>query len=205
MKQLYLIRHGETAANKDDAFRQLDTPLCDRGREQAREARACFAELELDAVFSSPLPRSLETAEIVFPGREITADDLLVNLDLGDWAGQPKAQVRESQPELWRLWVEHPEQLQIPGGGTLGQVFQRSVAFLGQIERSTLSDVAAVTHRSVIKALLAAAVGLDDRYYWKFHMDNCSVSLLRYEAGRGWAIAALNRVDHLSGFVVELV
>jgi len=205
MKELHLVRHGETAANKDEAFRAIDAPLSDRGREQAREARTYFEKVAVDAVYSSPLPRSFETAEMVFPDREIEADELLVNLDLGDWAGVPKARVRDEQPDLWRLWIEHPEELRIPGGGSLGEVYGRSLDFLAKIASAPHQTVAAVTHRSVIKAMLAAAVGLEDRYYWKFHMDNCSVSVLRFDERRGWAIAGLNYNDHLSDFVVELV
>jgi broad specificity phosphatase PhoE len=205
MKEIHILRHGETEANKDEAFRLPGAPLSERGRAQAREARIYFQRVEVEAIFSSPLPRSMETAAIVFPEREIAADDLLVNVDLGDWAGRPKARVRDQQPDLWRLWIEHPEQLHIPGGGTLGEVHARAVEFLRRIERTPLQRVAAVTHRSVIKAMLAAAVGLDDRYYWKFHMDNCSVSVLRFDERRGWAIAGLNFSEHLSEFVVELV
>jgi broad specificity phosphatase PhoE len=205
MKEIHIVRHGETAANRDEAFRLSDAPLSAWGRQQAREARAYFQRVEVQAIHSSPLPRSMETAAIVFPDREIAADELLVNVDLGDWAGRPKAQIRDRQSELWQLWIEHPEQLHIPGGGTLGDVYSRALDFLHSIERSPHESVAAVTHRSVIKAMLAAAVGLEDRYYWKFHIDNCSVSILRFDERRGWAIAGLNLSEHLSEFVVELV
>jgi probable phosphoglycerate mutase len=64
-----------------------DPPLSARGREQAKELRALVGDREFDAVFSSDLQRTLETARAVFPGREMCIDERLREMNYGDFNG----------------------------------------------------------------------------------------------------------------------
>ena len=72
MKTIYLIRHGETLANREGVFRgRGEVPLSPPGLKQAAELRAYFAYLKVERVFCSPLKRAVETAAICFPGRAV--------------------------------------------------------------------------------------------------------------------------------------
>ena len=78
--KLHLIRHGMTAGNLQGLYigSGTDIPLCDEGRAQLKELKERFEYPQVDTVFSSPLVRAVETANILFPnaGHQFTVHDL---------------------------------------------------------------------------------------------------------------------------------
>ena len=204
MKTIYLIRHGETQANRDGIFRgRGEVPLSPAGLKQAGELRAYFTSLKVERVFSSPLKRAAETAAICFPSQAIELQDLVNNLDLGRWAGREKKEIAQEEPKLWRRWLEEPEKMSFPGGESLAAVKARISLFNRLLAAVNEERIAVVSHRSVLKALLAEALGLKDKWFWKFHLDNASVTVLLHESVRGFVLAKLNRTEHLSDYVFE--
>ncbi len=204
MKTIYLIRHGETQANREGVFRgRGEVPLSPAGLKQAEELRVFFAPLEVQRVLSSPLQRAAATAAICFPGRHIEVQELINNLDLGRWAGRKKKEIAGEEPELWRRWLEEPERMSFPDGESLAAVKERTRAFNLLLVSASEERIAVVTHRSVLKALLAEALGLGERWFWKFHLDNASVTVLLHDAARGFVLAKLNETGHLSNYVFE--
>lgn len=204
MKKIYLIRHGETESNRKGVFRgRLDIPLSRNGREQAADLKRYFENIPIDVVYTSPLQRAVETAETVFPGHTPVKEKGLNNLDLGEWSGMEKRVVTERFPGMWEDWVKRPESIRFPGGERLDDVRQRSRLFFERIIDAEAETIAAVSHRSVVKVMIAAAVGVERNYYWRFHLDNASVSLLHYENDRGFTLVKLNDVHHLRDMVIE--
>lgn len=204
MKTILLIRHGETQANRDGVFRgRGEVPLSPAGLKQAGELRARLAAAGVQRIFSSPLCRAAQTAAACFPGREIELEERINNLDLGRWAGRRKKEIAAAEPEMWRRWLEEPERMTFPGGESLAALKERTRAFNRLLAGVGEERLAVVSHRSVLKALLAEALGLGEKWFWKFHLDNASVSTLLHDASRGFLLAGLNDTAHLSGFVLE--
>jgi broad specificity phosphatase PhoE len=204
MKKIYLIRHGETESNRKGIFRgRLDILLSQMGKEQARDLKRYFENIPVDVVYTSPLQRAVETAETAFPGHTPLKEELLNNLDLGEWSGMDKKIVRERFPRQWDSWVKRPETITFPGGERLADVLQRSRTFFEKVIAADAESIAAISHRSVVKVMIAAAVGVEKNYYWKFHLDNASVSLLHHDQNRGFTLAGLNDTHHLKDIVVE--
>lgn len=204
MKTIYLIRHGETQANRDGVFRgRGEVPLSPTGVKQARELQVRVAALDVQRVISSPLRRAAQTAAICFPGREPELLELVNNLDLGRWAGRRKMEIAAEEPELWRRWLEEPERMVFPGGEALAAVKARTRAFLLQLAAASEERIAVVSHRSVLKCLLAEALGLGAKWFWKFHLDNASLTVLIHDPGRGFVLAKLNDTAHLADYVFE--
>ncbi|HUU05082.1 MAG TPA: histidine phosphatase family protein [Patescibacteria group bacterium] len=204
MKTIYLIRHGETQANREGIFRgRGEVPLSPAGLKQAGELRSYFSNLKVDRVFSSPLKRAAETAAICFPGQAIELQELVNNLDLGRWAGRKKKEIAREEPILWRSWLEEPEKMSFPDGESLAAVKARTRHFNRLLANAGAARIAVVSHRSVLKALLAEALGLKEKWFWKFHLDNASVTVLLHDVTRGFVLAKLNRTEHLSEYVVE--
>ncbi|MBN1197290.1 MAG: histidine phosphatase family protein [Candidatus Aminicenantes bacterium] len=201
---LYLIRHGETRSNREGIFRgRLEIPLSNRGKEQARALRQATCLSTTLAVVSSPLQRAQATARLAFPNMPISVDQRLNNLDLGVWSGKRKKDIQHDFPGEWERWVHDPHSIRFAGGESLKDVHQRVQRFLEWFQTSANNPLAAVTHRSVIKCLLGVAMGLDSGYFWKFHLDNGSISQLVWEPGRGFTLSALNRTSHLPHLVTE--
>ena len=204
MRRIYLIRHGETVANRDGIFRgRAEVGLSENGLAQARDLAQYFAQRRVDAVYSSPLKRAHQTATSAFPGRDVTREPLLNNLDVGAWTGRVKQEIEREDPERWRAWAIAPESLAFPDGECLDDVRRRTREFIDRIAGVSFEAIAVVSHRSVIKVLLAEVLGIRENYFWRFHLDNCSVSLLLHHPERGYTLAALNHTAHLRDFVFE--
>ena len=204
MKAIYLIRHGETQANRDGVFRgRGEVPLSPAGLKQAEELRVYFAALPVQRVFCSPLQRAAQTAAACFPGQAVELQELLNNLDLGRWAGRKKKEIARDEPEAWRRWLEEPEKMSFPGGESLAAVKARARHFNRLLAAANEERIAVVSHRSVLKALLAESLGLGEKWFWKFHLDNASVTVLLHDPLRGFVLAKLNRTEHLSEYVFE--
>ena len=159
---ILLIRHGETAGNREGLFRgQKDFPLNENGRDQARTLAQELSAWKIDAIYSSPLTRANETARPLAEllGLRVIEETGFNNIHLGDREGRAKREVEEIQPELWRIWVTTPERLKREGAETLGQVQERAFSALGRIVEAQRGEtVAVVSHRAVLKQIGRAHV-----------------------------------------------
>jgi probable phosphoglycerate mutase len=206
MLEIYFIRHGETAGNRENRFRgRHDFPLNENGIRQAEALRDELREVSFDAVYSGPLSRTRQTAEILANGRsKIILEEGFNNISLGPWEDVSKDEVRRKYPEAWQLWVTTPEKLSFPGMETLAQVRQRSFAALQKIiQQHPEGRIAVVTHRAVIKPLFAAILDIPEPYFWKIHMDTAAYSICEYRPERGFTFTLINQTRHLKDFVRE--
>lgn len=81
---IYIIRHGKTELNKANVLQgRSNYPLNDEGIKQAQNAADMLKDIQFDYVFSSPLIRAVQTAEIVVPNKRITLYDHLIEMDYG--------------------------------------------------------------------------------------------------------------------------
>ena len=92
MKKIILARHGETAWNVEEIFRgRIDVELNETGRRQAQLLAGHLIDINIEAVYSSPLSRALETAEAIAGRRRLEVDVSagLMDLDFGEWRACP--------------------------------------------------------------------------------------------------------------------
>lgn len=118
MTTICLIRHGETPWNREGRFQgRLDVPLNDRGRRQAQETAEAVKNREWDVIFSSPLSRAYQTAEIIAQAVGIEQIQMcaeFVERDLGVASGHPYVEMDAKYPDG-----------AFPGLETLGNLQQR--------------------------------------------------------------------------------
>jgi len=206
MTDIILVRHGETELNREGVFRgRFDVELNDCGREQAEALAKALKSPPIVAVYTSPLARALATARAIAGehGLEPIVDEAFNNIDLGEWQGVKKTQVRDTEPDAWRLWTTEPEHLRIPGGETLAEIRERAYPrLLDLAARHDGERIVVVTHRSVARVLAGAVLGMTEGYFWKFYMDNAGYSLLQYN-GSDFMIVQWNEICHLKDKVVE--
>ena len=114
-----LVRHGETEYNRTDRYMgRREDGLNDRGRDQAvRLARRLEGERALDALYTSPLARTRETASTLERALGLTAapEPGFVELDVGVWEGRRRSDVAAEDPRRWRLWLIDPMQVKVEG------------------------------------------------------------------------------------------
>jgi len=204
-----LARHGECKGNRDGLFRgRSDLPLNEQGRVQAKALASALSSFSLSRIFSGPLSRAVETGEAIsgVNGAPLEIRHGFNNMALGKWENRNKSEIEQEFPEEWRLWLACPERLHLEGAETLSDVQRRSYANLNALVGKHRGETfAVVTHRAVLKPLLAAALGIQEPYFWKMHIDTASYSILSHEKERGYCLVSLNQTSHLENLVSEWV
>ena len=174
-----MVRHGETDWNRDNRFQgHADPPLNNAGRAQARELAGVLAEDRLIALYTSPLRRASETAEIVADklALEMRVDDDLREVDVGSWSGFTRTEIEARFPDGYRRWLDYGHGWD--DGETYDELGARVVACLERIaEAHPRERVLAVTHGGPIRSALAVAarVGFDDARREIHGIGNCAV------------------------------
>lgn len=173
--RLILVRHGETEwAKLGRHTGRTDIELTDQGRAEAIAARATLEELEIAAVFSSPLRRARETAEIVGLEPDIVFDDRLLEWDYGPAEGQRSVDMRE-QIKDWSVWT-HPETT----SETADDVGDRVDDFIGDALDGLAGDVAVFAHGHLLAVFIARWLQLGAVEGRRFKLETATVSLLDF-------------------------
>ncbi|WP_029165355.1 histidine phosphatase family protein [Aminiphilus circumscriptus] len=206
---IILIRHGECAGNREGLFRgRRDFPLNETGQAQAKALAREMMSFAPKYIYTSPLSRATETAEAIAHscGALVDVREGFNNMALGPWEGAPKETIRENFPVEWELWLTNPERLRITGAERLADVQRRAFSNLEHLVHLHKGDtIAIVTHRAVLKPLLAAALGIAEPYFWRIHTDTASYSLLTHDLRRGYCCTLLNQTRHLAEYISEWV
>lgn len=186
--RLFLVRHGEVDSNREMRFLgRTDEPLNAVGRWQAADLGGAFGSIAIDALWSSPLGRTMETAEAIADatGAAIRTDGRLTELDFGSWEGLTRNEVREISPEdraRVQTWEADPV-IRTPGGESLAELQSRVLTAIGDIvtEYPGASTVI-VTHMGPVKVLLCAALGLPLERTRRIFLDPATISVVDWGA-----------------------
>jgi broad specificity phosphatase PhoE len=164
---VYLARHGESDWNAANRFQgHSDRPLTELGREQAHALADLVAAEHVEAIYSSPLIRALETARIVAArtGLDVTTRDDLREVDTGSWSGLSRAEVKERFPEGFERWISGGSGWE--DGETYDEMATRVLKGLRDIAAAHPEGrVLVVSHGGPIRAIQAAANGMDIHEY----------------------------------------
>jgi probable phosphomutase (TIGR03848 family) len=198
---LLLIRHG---AN-DWVHGRLAgwTPgvhLNDEGRRQAAALAARLAPLPIDALYTSPLERTVETAQAIAAprGLPLRLVEGLGEVKYGEWQG---AELKELyKHELWPGVQFYPSGTRFPGGETLGEAQVRMVATLDALRAQHPKGViAVVSHADIIKLAVAYYIGLHIDLFQRLEISPCSATALAFTrmGPRMLAYNDLGSLEHL--------
>jgi broad specificity phosphatase PhoE len=164
---ILIARHGQSDWNQEKRWQgHSDRPLTERGREQAEALADRLAHIELDAVYSSDLQRARATAAVVAErqGLEVRQLPELREVDVGSWSGLTRAEAEERFPEGFARWRDG-----YPGwkdGETYEAMTDRVLGAVDRIAREHEGGrVLVVSHGGPIRAVHAAALGLDVHAY----------------------------------------
>lgn len=194
---LLLVRHGQTDWNPEGrVMGQSDIALNDRGIAQAGALRDWLKNIEIQAVYSSPMRRAMQTAEILAEGRnglDIEPEAGVAEIDYGDWVGMTFREVEEKFNKDYNDYRFHPSRMNIPGGESVVQVQERAVAAVERIRaRHDGGRVLVVSHADVIKAVLVHYLAFPLDWLQKVGCDNGSLSIYRFGTEWGDRLVALN-------------
>ncbi len=202
MTTIYLVRHGRTDWNKEQVFRgRADRPLDEVGHAQGRAVAGALADKGVQAVYSSPLIRAVDTGKPLADklGLTIQMMDGLNDMDFGKWQGLFVEQAKDEYPDEFQQWMNNPYQARIPGGETLDDIADRAEAALAEIHDTPGIECAvAATHRVVIKVLLCRMVQAGRAGFWALKIDPGSISEVQYEKEKR-VINYTNYTEHMIG------
>lgn len=200
MTSIYLVRHGQTAWNKEEIFRgRTDIPLDETGLRQAELAGQYFREIEIQEIYSSPLSRAWQTAQkIAVPHHlEVRSLEGIIDMSFGNWEGHAHQEIRKMDSETYRQWIEFPHLVRLPGGESLDDVRLRAMAALeGVIQKHLEKTLVLVSHRVVCKVLICAILGLDNSHFWQIAQDTTAINLIQYTSGK-YILSLMNETCHL--------
>lgn len=198
MTTLFLVRHGETVWHDGNRYTgSSDVALTPRGHEQARELGAWAAGARLDALYTSDLSRSIETARpsAEATGLPLVTDARLREVDFGEGEGLRLAQIRERFPEAVDAFLAMPATSPFPGGERGVDAVARALPALEEIAaRHAGGRVLLVVHSTLMRLVIATLIGIDpDRYRTVFpRVTNCALTELLWGAGEDASLLAFN-------------
>jgi broad specificity phosphatase PhoE len=207
MTTLYLVRHGQTAWNREEVFRgRADIPLNETGRKEALLTGQYLERVKVDSLYSSPLSRAVETAEAIarYQGKEVQISRGLIDIDFGRWQGVSHERVKERYGDLYRQWKDTPHLVGFPRGESLEDVRERALRVIDEIVRDHADEtLLMVSHRVVNKTVLCGLLGLDNSHFWQIGQDTGCINILEF--GQGFILRRLNDTSHLVAIEGERV
>ncbi|MGW0928742.1 bifunctional RNase H/acid phosphatase [Streptomyces sp. NPDC002644] len=201
---LVLLRHGETPLTPQKRFSGSggsDPSLSEIGREQARRAAALLAARgTVQAIVSSPLARTRETAAVVADrlGLPVEIDEGLRETDFGAWEGLTFGEVMERHPDDLDAWLASPDAR--PTGG--GESFQATAARVEEARDRLIAAYAGrtvllVTHVTPIKTIVRLALGAPSEALFRMELSAASISAVAHYADGNASLRLFNDTSHL--------
>ena len=161
--RLLLLRHGETAWNRERRYQGwTDTPLSAEGLIQAEAAARELTEHAFAAVYASPLRRALDTAAVIAAphGLEVETDPAFKELHFGRWEGLTLDEARARDAALYHGWANTPHLVSPPGGEGLVEARERVLAGLERLRAGHQDEtVCLVAHGIPVRILILEALG----------------------------------------------
>ncbi len=178
---IYIIRHGQTELNSRGVLQgRSDHALNEKGIAQAKEAAQRLRGIPFSAVWSSPLVRALQTAEIIAPGLAPNIDDRLTEMDYGPYEG---ADLKHLPPEVITFFQDFVRNPAPRGMEPLEAVVRRAGAFMEErcrSEENILISTHAIAMKGILEYLTPDSVGA----YWSKYIGNCEVYITSFQNGR---------------------
>jgi broad specificity phosphatase PhoE len=187
---LFLVRNADTDFTRDGRVAgRRDISLSKAGRAQAEYLRDRLVAMkqELVEILASPLPRAVETAEIMAApfGHGVVRDPRLTDFDAGRWEGQTHHDIGASAE--YQRFLDDPVTESIPGGEKIGDVRDRVVASVSQAlaDNELGANILMVSHAGPLRVLLAHYLGMNLVHYHRLRLSPASMSILRFESEAG--------------------
>jgi broad specificity phosphatase PhoE len=199
MTELILARHGETVWNVEKIYRgRADVNLDEVGIKQADLLGKYLSSWKLEAIYSSPVKRATDTANIIARYQKIGVQiaEGLVDFDYGEWQSLPEKEVKKLYPALLNEWHNNPHKVRMPAGESLEDVRNRAIEVVNDVLSKYQGSVVLVSHRVVNKVLICSLLGLDNSHFWNIKQDVGGITIFDYVDGR-FVLTRHNDTSHL--------
>ena len=188
MTIVYLVRHAKSVGNTERIFQgRTNLGLSAEGQAQLPQLAERFRHIPLEAIYSSPLLRAMQTAEAVnhYHRLQIETEEGLCEIYAGEWERKLFADLPILYPEHWRLWCEDESHFCAPGGESIVQVHSRISHAIDRIAaQNDGKTIAVVSHGCALRCYLCHALGLPLERIGEIPLSqNTAVSRVVYDGG----------------------
>lgn len=203
--KVFLVRHGETEWNKLGKFQgSTDIPLSKEGIVQAQYLSKKL-DGNFDYVYTSPLQRAFQTAEIVAAKngiKPIIANNI-TEVNFGEWEGLTRQEIEKNYPKEFIKWSNDKREAPICGGdlSILNASIRAKNTILEIVKAHCGKTIVIVAHGGIIKAGLIGLFDWDMTMYQKLFLGNTSINEITFDAALNPIIVKINDTNHLPGGV----
>ena len=208
MTQIYLVRHAEAEGNLYRRIHgQYDSLITDLGHKQVEKLAERFKDIHIDAVYSSDLTRTRQTAAGIYGPKGLGLQTVkgLREIHMGCWEDRTWGDMEREDPDMLHKFNFDPDAWVVEGAESFEQLRRRVLASIRDLAaKHEGQSIAVVTHGSALRTLFAAASGmfLGDMKNLPY-CDNTGVSLIEVEKGE-ISLKFINDNSHVSGTVSTL-
>ncbi len=195
---LYCVRHGESTYNAEGRIQgQSDVPLSDLGRRQSRAVAEALRGEPIEALYSSPLRRAMDTALPVGEALRlpVQTDPRLMEICVGVFQHQLKSELDARFPEHIARWRSGDPDFALPGGESRRALMERGRTVIDHIARRALGRVTVVSHGGLLAAALKSLLEIPARLH-PFSLRNGSITQLELTDGEV-KLVTFNQTEHL--------
>lgn len=197
--RVYVVRHGETAYNREEIFRgRKDIPLNEAGEKQAKRVGMYFKDKDIGRIITSPLIRAQQTARGIGEAIHVPVKTIeeFTDMNFGMWEGVTLKEVERLYPEEFSLWRKAPQKLKVKDGESLAQVRGRMRKGIERMLSGEERDCVIVTHRVLCKLMILYAMNIPNSRFWGIKFDPASISLIE-KNGKEMTVLFVNDTCHL--------
>ena len=184
--RLVLLRHGEPSKEVHGrCYGTTDAGLSDIGREQIRNKLDLLQCLKVNALYTSPCKRAVESALIADSILGLSPQTVpeLSEINFGAFEGLTYEEIERLYPEPYRLWMERPTEITFPDGESFAVMKQRVLGFVrGLSPAHPGHTVLIVAHGGVNRAILADALGMPNETAFRLDQAHAATSMIDYFA-----------------------
>lgn len=198
--RLVLVRHGETAWNKEGRFQgQSLVGLNSKGLMQARQIAKAIVPMKPAALYASPLTRTLMTAEEISKLISIPVVPVegIKEINLGELEGITGQRMRQEYSQIYSAWRADPSEVTFPGGESMRCLQKRAWNAISEIQKAHPKDlVVVVSHNFAIRSILCRFLGLPFSRFHRLRVDLASINVLQAN-GSYRQVLSINDKCHL--------
>tara|TARA_Y100000590_G_scaffold139562_1_gene159831 strand:- start:49 stop:666 length:618 start_codon:yes stop_codon:yes gene_type:complete len=196
---IILLRHGQAENNikRILAGRTPGINLTDEGKKQAEQAGQMLKSLNISTIYSSPIERAMQTAEIVGNHCGVTpvSDDRLIELDMGKFTMVPYEEIFKNYGNVFLKFYEGSLEISHNGVETFGEVQRRIFDMVDFIKNNHKDEnVVLVTHMDPIKAVIGKVLSLKPEVLFSLIIANASLNVIKYD-DQNFYLSSINSMD----------
>ncbi len=180
--ELFFIRHAQTDFNSQRRYCGIsDVPLNNAGFDQAHCFKIKTSALKIDVLFCSPLKRTKQTADILFPKKKVIFEPRLKELNFGKWEGLKYKEIMERYGTAFSSWISDPFSLRPPQGENLLDLQKRCMSFLEFVlKKFKHKKIGIISHAGPIRIMLIGLNKVKKEDFWNIPVDHLSVYRIKF-------------------------